>query len=275
MKIQEQQFGMSTTPWTASEEIPPCEARLRPDSDGGVHISLRAPPFCFPELLPVRCVLALYFGVVSGEATPAKAELEAAPTARIALYGDDSRLGNNLRPGKGRKYYCIYWIMFGLPDWFRASVIGWFPICFVLVDTVDKIAGRLSCVMARILGTRFSSTTGACNFATKGMRLPLSASMAASRLYLWFRANFDCFLLDEEALKELSGCKGASGVKPCIHCSNILGLKRYRRNAMPRGNGFPHHSVASLEMSMPHTRESLLAIADYLSAKAAEDILPG
>ena len=84
-----------------------------------------------------------------------------------------------MRPDKGRKYYAFYWSFLELPDWFRASQVGWFPLCFVLVESVEKLAGGLSRITALLLETMFSDAAMAYSFATTGMRLPIGASTAA------------------------------------------------------------------------------------------------
>ena len=39
---------------------------------------------------------------------------------RLALYFDEVKPGNVLRPDKGRSLQCVYWTLMDLPDWFRS-----------------------------------------------------------------------------------------------------------------------------------------------------------
>ena len=104
------------------------------------------------------------------------------------------------------------------------------------------------------------------------MRLPIGAPAAAARrAYLWFRATFACFLADEKAFKELSCAKGASGVKICLSCENVVCSQRYPTpESIPRGSRLVHFSNASIEQCKAHPRNSVLDIAAFLKAKAAQ-----
>jgi hypothetical protein len=49
---------------------------------------------------------------------------------RLALYFDEVKPGNVLRPDKGRSLQCVYWTLLDLPDWFRSRGYGWFHYGF-------------------------------------------------------------------------------------------------------------------------------------------------
>ena len=265
----EEEFGKSWTPYGTLMKKLPLDII---DSARTVMLEYIC-PFAFlwlasQESTGFASFLALYFGALGvGEAAPAPSVLDESKTARIGIYVDDSRPGNNLRPDKGRKYYAYYWTFLELPDWFRASQVGWFPLCFVLVESVEKIAGGLSRITALLLEAMFSDAAMAFSFSTTGMRLPIGVPTAA---YLWIRATFACFLADEKAFKELSCAKGASGVKMCICCQNVVGSARFQPDRMPMGTRLVHYLTAPIEACRAHTRDSILSIAEFLSEKGTQ-----
>ena len=179
----EEEFGKSWTPYGTLMKKLPLDII---DSARTVMLEYIC-PFAFlwlasQESTGFASFLALYFGALGvGEAAPAPSVLDESKTARIGIYVDDSRPGNNLRPDKGRKYYAYYWTSLELPDWFRASQVGWFPLCFVLQEAVEKVAGGLSHITALLLESMFSNAAMAFNFATTGMRLPIGAPAAAAK----------------------------------------------------------------------------------------------
>ena len=75
------------------------------------------------------------------------------------------------------------------------------------------------------------------------------------------RARFGCFLADEKAIKEIWGCKGASGTKMCLFCKNIVG-----RMDVPRGGYIAHHQWATPDMFDLHTDESVEEMVMLLDA---------
>ena len=122
----EEEFGKSWTPYgTLVKELP----LTVKDSARTVTLQYIC-PFAFlwlasQESTGFAAFLALYFGALGvGEAAPATSVLDESKTARIGIYVDDSRPGNNLRPDQGRKYYAYYWTFLELPDWFRVSQLG-------------------------------------------------------------------------------------------------------------------------------------------------------
>ncbi len=79
---------------------------------------------------------------------------------------------------------------------------------------------------------------------------------------------FGCFLADEKGVKECTGCKGSGGRKPCLCCMNVIG-RGYTPATVPSGGVLVHYSEPVAAKCKPHTRETILSIADHLSACAS------
>ncbi len=136
-------------------------------------------------------------------------------SGRLVLYCDECRPGNALRPDKGRAYAAVYWSLVDFPPWFRSSQSGWIATMFISAKQLQAVQGGISKVMEQLL-LRWWPREG-LNLEVHGVRVKAGPDREIARL------KFSTFLGDEKALKEICQAKGASGVKPCISCANIVG----------------------------------------------------
>ena len=81
----------------------------------------------------------------------------------IFMHCDDAKLGNPLRPDKGRGFYAYRSTLRGLPGWFRASTIGWFPLLHVRCKDLEE--GDLAVITSRALKPFFSEDSYNCKTA--------------------------------------------------------------------------------------------------------------
>jgi hypothetical protein len=136
---------------------------------------------------------------------------------RLALYCDGVKPGNVLRPDMGRSFEAVYWTFMELPDYFRSRcAFGWLPLCFVKSSTVQTLPAGMSSVAKELLKLFFPPDNSKFNFDTTGVIL----QVAGRDVHI--RCRFGCWLADEKAIKEIVHCKGASGLKPCVSCKNIV-----------------------------------------------------
>ncbi len=169
--------------------------------------------------------------------------------SRIIVYADGVRAGNVLRPD-GRSYESIFWSLQELPPWYRSRVRGGWLI-FAFVD--HRLGLSLPAVFRKVFEILWSPTPGAWNMETLGVSLGEGA---------FCRARFGCLLADERCIKAFVSCKGSSGLKPCISCSNCVG----RRDAEDLiGTNLCHVSEQDTSRFIPHTATSLAAVADELA----------
>lgn len=114
------------------------------------------------------------------------------------LYMDECVPGNILAPDNRRKSYCIYFSYKALAQ-FR-SVNVWWPIALLRHSQTDRLPG------------------GAAEFFTKTLRmmLPDLSGLVIDNTMVVVQTLF--LIADEAALKMCAGSKGASGLRPCLHC---------------------------------------------------------
>ena len=135
---------------------------------------------------------------------------------RVAVYEDELRLGNVLRPDPNRAVACLYWCLMDMPSWVLSREAGWHHFAGFPCTHVAKLRAGYSTLFGRMLEL-FETDMG--YFTLFGSGVPcqaLSGSFVA-------QGTFSVLLSDEKAIKEMWGLKGASGTKPCVFCKNILG----------------------------------------------------
>ena len=191
-----------------------------------------------PLPLELLCPLALLWTLCSRNVGYFNLVRDSCPAqrGRIAIYMDDVRPGNVLRPDIGRAYWALYWNILEMPSWHRSSMDGWLPLCFVRVSTCKKIKGGISQIMEKLMGKIWSRENW--NLSRLGIRLPGGLASAGPGDVYHF--DFACFLADEKAIHETVQCKGSSGYKPCVTCKNVVG--RIEARLAPPESGLVHYS---------------------------------
>ena len=185
---------------------------------------------------------------------------------RIAVYVDEIKPGNPLRPDSGRSLECVYWNLMELPGWWRSRRNGWFVLTTILSAEVQKLDGGISALFKQLMNVIWSVSTW--NFRTMGVRIACPSGE------FLLRASFACFLGDEKALKEVWSVKGASGTKPCCSRRNVVGRMEVARDDphivhYTSATGFRAHtdrSYAAMIASLKeHAATSTRATLDNLS----------
>lgn len=181
--------------------------------------------------------------------------------ARIAIYVDEVRPGNNLRPDMGRAYQAVYFTVLELPDWYRSKcALGWMVLCFLPCRQLKDLGVTVSSFMIEVLKLFWSPTPGQWNFETVGMHLCTVTGP------VHVRAVFACFLGDNKGLWEIASGRGAASYKPCIWCKNVVG--RTRADQIP-GDYLVHFQDGRPDKFDRHTARSYAALADTLRATIA------
>ena len=91
---------------------------------------------------------------------------------------------------------------------------SWFEVALICTTLVNSIPDDMSAVMERILTVFFSDDSHNLNAA--GVNLEL-----ADGAHVVIFADVAFTIADEAALHAIYGCKGSSGLKPCLCCVNV------------------------------------------------------
>ena len=176
---------------------------------------------------------------------------------RIAFYCDGVKPGNVLRPDSGREFEAVYWTFMEFPDFFRTrSAFGWLPLCFVERHRLKDVPGGMSAVAKEVVQSFWPASDDKFNFNTTGVIIPVQGREAH------IRAQFGCWLADEKAINEIVHCKGASGIKPCISCKNVV-----NRTEVESDEYLVHISCPDVARFDRHSHLSMTAMVQELNTK--------
>ena len=129
---------------------------------------------------------------------------------RMVLYHDEVTPGNVLRPDNKRKICAIYASFLEFGSCLIRDELLWMPLAIVKHDLAVTSVGGLSGIILIIFRKFFGNGK-----IDEGTLLKLDPPMI-------FRFTVSNVLADEAALKATWNCKGASGIKPCVLCKNVV-----------------------------------------------------
>ena len=175
---------------------------------------------------------------------------ESCKVLNVVIYIDEMCPGNPLRPDKARTLQCVYYTFLEYPAHILTMAEGWHLFGVLRSTIADKVPGGVSGFLKLILRQMF---------LCKESNLQIGAQIACKDDIVVLRARFSCFLADEKAHEELMNVKGASGMKPCPTCKNIVnrvdvGAHAYLQNL----------SCCEYDKFDYHTNESFWEVIDHL-----------
>ena len=124
--------------------------------------------------------------------------------ANIIMHLDEGRLGNVLRPDKGRGFQLLTWTFAEFPEWHRKTMVGWFPFVAVASGLVLNISQFMRFVL------RLFFSLDGHNFERLGIML----LDPRGRKY-HMRASYKSMIADYKCHVEVGSLKGASGTMCC------------------------------------------------------------
>ena len=135
-----------------------------------------------------------------------KLEQHGANIWRLLVYHDEVTPGNVLRPDNKRKI-CVLYMSFAEFELLLRDELMWFPVAVARHDTISNTKGGLSGVLL-------------CMFQSFFADMHAGIYLACLRVVLQFR--FSNMIADEDALRAAWSVKGASGIRPCMLCKNVV-----------------------------------------------------
>ena len=174
----------------------------------------------------------------------------------IVLYSDEVTPGNQLKANNTRRLQTFYWTLLEFGPEALASEDAWMVLTSVRSKTVMDLDGKLSqltkhCMLQFIQHGR--------DFR-HGVMMPCEGNAG-----FMLCAQIKIVLADESALKSMYEFKGASGKLLCFFCRNTI-QKRYAPEGMD--DRMVWHTCTDTERFIPHSRESLMEVVDFLARQA-------
>eukprot|EP00438_Fugacium_kawagutii_P009685 Skav208641 [mRNA] locus=scaffold1081:119702:121639:+ [translate_table: standard] len=227
------------------------EAELRVPHDGAVSAQVAANSF--PALVQAKVTACPLFSKLLSRALTKHHN-----TLTLLFYADEANPGNILAPRAPRKANLCYGTFLELEILFKESL--WLTLSVILANEAAEIHAGYATVVRLLLEQIREDTK---------LGFPLDI---AGDMHMVF-VDRVVVLADHEGLRSITGAKGASGLKPCCLCSNVLNFERQARN---------HVSMAEAEVDtfVLQTQDGVLAVYEHLrrcvnasQLKSAETLL--
>ena len=183
----------------------------------------------------------------------------------MIIYDDGFKVGNVLRPDKGRGLDAVYWSLKEFPDWLRCSEVGWFPLVYVDEKDLQKHKVHKSWPLEFACQTVFGHSN-APNLASMGV---LCNCSCGEKVHVQIHNNV--LLLDDEvALVGQLSLKGCNGKKPCIKCKNVMARTELEELA---GDPYLRHFKAGMPEDFDlHTDNSVFQMVGVLKTAKARGV---
>ena len=150
-----------------------------------------------------------------------------------------------------RNIECCYWSLLQLGCDVLSQEDAWFIICAVRTDLVEGLPGKMSNLARTLLKTLLFTSTGH-NLAS-GIFISLWGDSGPPRPLF---AKLGVIIADEKALKELFAHKGASALKFCARCQNVVS---HNMSGAATGVYIPFTDL-DLTLDKAHTDDNIRAI---------------
>jgi hypothetical protein len=210
------------------------------------------------------CAKTKYFGALLSSAAARSPPTFAKPW-RIIIYSDEITPGNAMKPHNSRMLQAVYWSFVEFGAAALAHEDFWLTAVTLKSTEVLKIDGGMSAVTASIL-KHFFGDAGR-NLQQCGITL-YPPDTAPLRLHAYF-----CLMLaDESALHQTWMHMGASGVKLCVQCMNIVPRDWAETCQLPADHFFRPYTdprTFTEEGVILHTRASIRAVVAELAVAHA------
>ena len=180
----------------------------------------------------------------------------------LIVYSDEVTPGNQLLTLNARKTWAFYWSIFEFGPAVLADEEAWFEVLLCRSVQSTKVKGGVSALFAIVLKAFFNPNGH--HMGVVGIKLQMHDG---SRVRVYVKLLLK--LADEAALHYSFGCKGSSGLKPCLKCLNVFN----HSFTAGRGISITEDSVAvdttcfDKSRFIPTTKAKILEIMDYLADK--------
>ena len=203
------------------------------------------------------------FGRLMQDALQRDPPSPARPWGLIA-YCDEITPGQAMKSENLRTTQSVYYSFLNLGNAVLAKEDAWMTFGTLQASDVAKVRGGMSAVMSELLKMLFTGST----FTLDRVGVLMQYGEMSRRLY----ASFQCLLCDESALHQVWQHKGASGVKLCVECMNMVGAHWIGLPGLAPGSflkPFTDPQAYDETGLVRHRRETIFAILDELAAASS------
>ena len=183
---------------------------------------------------------------------------------KLCLYADEAKPGAQMKQDNKRVLQNVYWSFLDFGAAALSKEDFWFVACTIRSNEVNKVASKMSQVIAKVIKRFFTS-------AMHNMRYGVHCELPDSTM-LKIYCEFSCMLADESALHGLWYCKGSSGIKCCLQCMHIVN-KNWdgAEYLLPEDNLKTWSQVVDARELTLHSKDSIMDIIHQL--QIAKEVL--
>ena len=174
------------------------------------------------------------------------------PPLGLVIYNDGATGGNVLDAQRGREAEMVYWTAIQLGDEFIADIDFWIPLVVAKTEALEDIDGGMTTIFSRVVTSFFGQTE----------RFSCRVYYGAG-VYIDLTFGLHAVLTDESAQASCLSTKGASGLKPCPFCANVVSYTSKLAEHSPTLVVWGEHNAARLRL---HTDQNLRDIWVALEA---------
>ena len=175
---------------------------------------------------------------------------------RVAVYMDEIKPGNVLRPDPGQSVAMWYWTLMDFPAWYLSRNEGWFYFAAFPSKLIDKVDGGYSFLFAKMMEI-FFQVEEPFNFHSG------FPCMSTAGIFIC-QGSFGGLLSDEKSITSMWSLRGASGTKPCCFCQNVVG--HMTRAQVQTNPWLVHYSCCFTNKFSKHTSSTFRDMRDRLEA---------
>ena len=159
---------------------------------------------------------------------------------------------DGLSVNKSRKSNVWYWTLLEFGHWALAHEELWFTATLIRSKSSDDLEGTIV-ALTRLVLMHFFNPIGH-DSRRSGISLQL---VDGGRVHIY--AKLGVLLAGEVAIKEMLGCKGHAGTKPCMWCMNCVLCRQGTAEVAWWERSAYFKSIAQPDLApfIPHTDESL------------------
>ena len=200
----------------------------------GVEVKI---PLADPFAMLYTASKCTYFGALL-ERTHSQTPSSPTTPWSILYYTDEVVPGNPMKSQNNKKVQVVYYTFAEFGADARSKEEFWLIASVLRSSEVNKIEGSMSQVAVQVLLSMFGTDTH--NLKTAGIRVTTSNGQEI-RIFAVLKGT----PMDESAIHQTWLCKGASGIKICVLCANVVNKRWVGLKHQPKHSFFlPYHLVS-------------------------------
>ena len=179
-------------------------------------------------------------------------------TVRLVAYSDEITPGNPLKEVNGRKLEAIYWSILDFQFPTLSNEQAWMTACVCRSDLVLRLKGGMSQLFRIVLKVFFGAPL------QPDLRTGVELNIFGEAMPRILRGSLAVIIQDERAFKFSMEVMGATGIKLCALCQNVVSFKCNMAQGDRTGYTVPSTELDASKFKL-HSNASIRGVQDRLT----------